>query len=414
MSVPIFAISRGTNPEDFIEEFLEMTSGSMSPEIFRQWSAIALVAGACERRIWAQVGDRQAFPNLYIFLVAPPGVGKYIIEDIHSLWTETLEPGTKSPAFHVAPTSTTKASLVDELAKRGTVRLAHAGPPIEYHSLLVAAEEIGVLLPSYDTEYISVLNKVYNNPPVHEETRRTGSVREVIIPFPQLNIIAGVQPGWLASSFPEEAWSTGLTARLIMIYAPESAHQDMFATTPDIEFKRLQVLRRMGQISSLYGELPWQPEAKERLRLWNMTGGPPRPTHSKLEHYSRRRGLHALKLSIVSTVARSARTILLSDVDRAIEWLCEAEALMPDIFRSMIGKSDHQVIEELYHYILGLFQMHKGKPIPEQKIWAFLQQRVPSDKIPRIIEVAERSGTIERLAGESAYKPKAKEGGFVE
>src|SRR5438067_5724999 len=92
---------------DFIESFLKLTEGTRTPELFRLWSAIALVGGALERRVWINNGDGTVFPNMFILLVAPPGVGKFVIEEVRSLWTESCEPGTKIPAFHVAPDNMT-------------------------------------------------------------------------------------------------------------------------------------------------------------------------------------------------------------------------------------------------------------------------------------------------------------------
>src|SRR5262249_4747742 len=156
------------------------------------------------------------FPNLYVLLVAPPGVGKQVIDDVWELWSGVSEPGSSDTVLHVAPDSMSKAALMDTLAASLRIRHHASGGPSSYHSLCVAAEEFSVMLPGYDLEYIGALNKIYNNPVKHSERRRAASVKELTIEFPQLNILAGVQPGWLGSVFPEEAWSTGLASRMIM------------------------------------------------------------------------------------------------------------------------------------------------------------------------------------------------------
>jgi P2-related tail formation protein len=102
------------------------------------------------------------------------------------------------------------------------------------------------------------------------------------------------------------------------------------------------------------------------------------------------------------------RYIELADVERAIGWLIEAERLMPDAFRAMIGKSDHQIIEELYMHLVNLYAMAKNNPVHVSKLFAFAMQRAPTDKVSKIIEVAERSNMIERIAGTDLYKPKAR------
>ena len=106
---------------DLISDFMLYTQDYRTSEIHRTWSAITLVGGACERRIWIDVGSYITYPNLYVFLVAPPGHGKGIIEVVRQLWTETRDlehgrgNGEMNNAFHVAPQNVTRASIIDDL-----------------------------------------------------------------------------------------------------------------------------------------------------------------------------------------------------------------------------------------------------------------------------------------------------------
>lgn len=393
--------------EDFIDLFLHYTEGDISPEMFRLWSAISLVAGALERRVWIKNGSRFAYPNLYTLLVAPPGVGKGIIENVRDLWTETCQPGTKTPAFHVAPDSMTKASLIDTLEEASTSFLGTGGAPFRYNSLLVAAEEFSVLLPAYDMEYIGVLNSIWQNKARHEERRRHGRKQQTMIENPTLNLLGGAQPAWLAALFPEEAWNTGLARRLVMIYATDTPHRSLFYDPEVDESIRALVLKRLGDMSGLYGQMQWEGEAIQSLDGWYMRGdplmgGPPVPEHSKLQHYNRSRGLLALKLCIIASIARSLEKVIrLIDVERALGWLIEAERRMPDIFRAMVGRSDRDVIDELHMYLMALFQRDKKK-VPGEALRRFLLERVPHEKVETIIAAAERANIIARVASASA------------
>lgn len=382
---------------DFIERWMEVTDGVSSPDQFRLWSGISLVAGALERRVWARAARAQTFPNLYVLLTAAPGVGKQVINLAKELWRGAKEPG-GAPAFRVAPTQMTKASLVDALAKAKQFKITKFGN-MEYHSMLIAAEEFQVLLPSYDTEYIATLNEVFNNPDVpYEEHRRTGSVREVSIPYPQLNILAGVQPSYFVSTFPEEAWSTGLARRIIMIYAAEGKFQELFQDQGDPRDHPLWtgLLAALGELSGLAGPCSWDPEGAELLAKWHQAKGPPVPIHVKLAGYKNSRTMFAIKLSIISAVARSGGLVILeSDVRRALSWLLNAEREMPDVFREMVGKSDTQVINELHYMMIMEQGKQKGKVrITTEMLWDFMRERVPSEKIEKILLSAQRSGLI--------------------
>jgi len=274
--------------------------------------------------------------------------------------------------------------------------------------MLVAAEEFGVFLPAYDLDFIGVLNKVYNAPNIYTEERRFGPARELEIHKPIMTILGGVQPAWMSSVFPEEAWGMGLTSRIIMVYAGSGEPSNPFNEGTERPVERVKLLEKLGKLSQLYGRLEWSDEASKRVIQWHMSGSPPAPTHSKLEHYCRRRTLHLIKLSMISSVSRTTRVgmIDLIDVERGLEWLLEVEKSMPDAFRSMMGRSDHQVIEELYNHLVALYNIARQEPIHESRLYTFLQQRIPSDKIWRIMDVAERSGYISRVAGTENYLPK--------
>lgn len=406
----------GRMTEDFIETFLLHTEGSSSPPLFRLWSAISLLAGACERRVWIEVGQRKSYPNLFVLLVAPPGVGKFIIEEVRELWSEVCQPGTKIPAFNVAPDSMTKASLIDTLAKSTTMFLGTGGAPYKYHSLLVAAEEFSVLLPAYDMEYIGVLNSIWSNKERHEESRRHGPARSVVIDRPMLNMIGGAQPAWLSALFPEEAWSTGLARRLVMIYSTETPHRSLFYDPGTDATLRQKVLDLLGEISQLFGRLRWEGPAMEALDKWYMSGGPnvggaPVPEHSKLQHYNRSRGYFALKLCIIAALARSREMVIrLADVDRALGWLLEAERFMPDIFRAMLGKSDRDVLDELHMYASAMFQRSGArKKVAGEDLRRFLLERVPHEKVETLIGAAERANLLARIGGtQDDWIPKAR------
>jgi hypothetical protein len=135
--------------------------------------------------------------------------------------------------------------------------------------------------------------------------------------------------------------------------------------------------------------------------------------HSKLQNYNGRRILQYLKLLMIAAVSRSVLTelelvIRVDDIERARHWLLEAESFMPDIFREMKSKSDFQLIQELHFAMWTVYSARKKAPIHAEFIHAFLAERVPSEKIAKIIETAINTGMIQRLAGTTdQFSPKA-------
>lgn len=386
---------------DWISSFLSYTDGMPSPEIFRLWSAISAVGGALERRVWVRTARSSLYPNLFTLLVAPPGIGKsQAINPVADVWR-----GCKK--LKVAPDNVTKAALIDALSEANN-KVSLPSGILEYHALLVACSELGVFLPAHDLEFLSVLNDIYDNRPSYTENRRSLS-KQIAIKNPQLTILAGTQPGFLANLLPDEAWSMGFTSRIIMIYSGETPEIDLWADSAgqDKEFERMVIGLRPAE--RLYGAFGWEPEAQHKMTQFNFNRRASEPEHSKLLHYNSRRTIHVLKLSQIAAVSsRMEMVIRACDVDRAIDWLLAAEAVMPDIFREMKRKSDTDVISELHFFMWRIYVKEK-KPIHEARLFNFLREHIPSDKILRLLDIAQKSNIVQRVAGtENLYVPRAK------
>ena len=390
---------------DFLDTFMNYTEHVPSPDIFRVWAGISCVAGALERRVWARVYPTPTFANLFVSLVATPGIGKGVIDVVAKLWRHTRDER-KRPMFHVMPDSVNAASMLLAFkdAKKTMVRdgkLLH-----EYHSLLVPNEEMGVLMPAHDMELLGRLNYIFTNPEFIRVLRvYQKEVLEII--HPQLNILTGAQPGFLASMLPEEAWSMGFTSRLIMVYAGLGKEVKLFAEQTGVREAEQSLLAMLGELGQLEGQFKWEPKAAEALVNWNSSGRLPVPEHSRLTHYNNRRLQFVIKLSMIAAVSRERDLVIRhEDVTRAFDWLFPTEAVMPDIFREMVHKSDNQTLLELHFFMWKEWMRTGKKPLHESRLWLFMQARVPSDKIPRILDALLRSGMATRAEGTQLYTPR--------
>jgi len=265
------------------------------------------------------------------------------------------------------------------------------------------------LVPSHDLEFLNTLNHIFDGPRKYRENRRSRS-KQVDIEYPMLNILGGTQPAYLSSLLPEEAWGMGFTSRLIMVYSAESVPVELF-DLKEHDTKLAEKLQLdLDAMGSLFGRVEWDPEVKAQTSAWAAAGLPPIPTHSRLQNYNARRLLHFLKLCTISSVSRSS-DLLIKEEDflRAQQWLLEVEDKMPDIFREMNGKSDKQVIDDLHSYLWRLYVRDK-KPIHISRIVKFLQDKIPAEKVMRVLDLCQRSHTIERVAGtEDMFLPSVRD-----
>lgn len=401
----------------WVSAFIEVTEATGSPDILRRWAAIACISGVLERKVWLKTSRGELYPNMYTVLTGPPGVGKSVpLKMVEKLWRSIG--GQSGDKLHVAPNSLTKAALIDTLndSPRRIVRPADNPPYVEFHSLLVMAGELGVLLPAYDNEFMNTLTDLYDGG-YYAERRRTNSLKYEI-EKPTLNILGGTTPSYLQNLMPEGAWSQGFASRTLFIYAGQQVVTDFF-DEPEDSTQTFELLEKdLSVIASRFGEMKIEESAKATFVAWHKAGGPPIPDHPKLEHYLTRRSVHLLKLMMVAAHARQGNSmrIEMADYQLALNWLLEAEAAIPDIFRSMVGiGSDGQVQDELWHYAFKLWAKNK-EPIPEHRLVQFLRERVPSHNVMRVLDVMVRAGVFEANVlsanGIVGYKPAPRSASF--
>ena len=391
-------------PISYVDTFLAHTANSASPEIFRKWAAIYSVGAALERRVWVETKNSKTYPNMYVVLVAPPGVGK-------SAAIEGAEPFlTSLEDHHFGASSLTKAAMIDELkdAVRRFVRPTENPPVIQFNSLALLSSELGVLIPEYDREFMAALTDLWDCQS-YKERRRTKDLK-IVIEQTQLNMLAACTPAYLMSTLPEGAWDQGFLSRVMLIYSGEIILGDMFSENASQAADSRVLRSRLKEIGhqDFYGKMTFTDEAKQCFSNWYQNGQEPKPEHPKLVNYSTRRPRHLLKLCMIASANESsAKIIERRHVEQALDWLVEAEFFMPDIFKAMKNGGDSKAIEDTWFHVYTIYMKENKKPVREGRIIHFLQERVPAHSILRVLETMVRSGMLveDNSVGGKTYRP---------
>ena len=200
MAVPKLATVPTRKLGDWVDAFLEYSEILSSPGLFRKWAAISTLAGALERKVWVRTLGSNLYPNLYTILIGPPGVGKtMVLDEVGQMWSGLEE-------HHVAPSSVSAASLIDALkdAERKILRPGEDPNFVQFNSLLIASNELGVFMPAYDPDFMSRLTDLYDNKR-YSERRRTRDLK-LTIDHPQVNLLAATTPSSMNGMLPEGAW----------------------------------------------------------------------------------------------------------------------------------------------------------------------------------------------------------------
>lgn len=350
------------------------------------------------------------YPNMYVILVGPPGVGKTEVTwRVRAMW-KGLE------THYVGSSSITKASMMDELAEATRRRIVATGGqnglnPVEtFNSLLLCVNELGVLIPAYDNEFMNALTDLWDCKDYSEKRRHSKNKDPIDIKKTQLNMLAACTPSYLQGTLPEGAWDQGFISRTMLIYSGETQVRSLFEEM-NISQEELSMIEEvLESISDLYGEITFTKEAAELIDHFHLTRGEPAPEHPKLMSYKIRRTVHLLKLCMVMSMSRSNELIIRKeDFQRAMDTLIEAETAMPEIFKAMTQGGTGKVMEETWYYVFTTYTKEQ-KPILKHRLIQYLQERVPVHNIDTVIDMMEQGKMIEKilLPAGTAYKPLAK------
>ena len=334
-----------------------------------------------EQRVWIDT-QGPLFPNLYILLVGHPGIGK----------SRTIDAGmkfyleTESPAL--GATSLTMASLTDAMeASKRKIANHLTGEMHEYNTLAIFADELSAFMHEWNLELVAGLTKFFDCS-YYSQRRRVGDIN-IKIERPQLNMLCGTTPANLLKFVPESAWEQGFTSRLILIYSDKRPLVDVF-NTPKRDMPK-EMIHDLTSISNLYGEFDWTDEFQEYANKWRSIDLEPIPTHPRLKHYLTRRFSHMLKLAIISSVDRKNELMLdLTDFNRAMAWLVEAENRMPEIFAAVGGGADAKALDEMQHQVKSA----TGGVISEARLIRAAKDLLPLNKIKDGINTMIASGMI--------------------
>ena len=150
---------------NWIDEFVADTPATESPILFRKWCAIATLSGLAQRRIWCDIGKGALFPNQFILLVSPPGVGKSVVlKMVEQVWA-------LNKSIFIGDETTTIPGLLDYM-QDCEAPVSYSGIVEQTHPVSVACREYGTYMKSYDLSALNLLNDFWDCPKSFSEMTR--------------------------------------------------------------------------------------------------------------------------------------------------------------------------------------------------------------------------------------------------
>lgn len=378
--------------DNWIDGFMKYTDGLPTSDLFREWTGIFIIGAALERKVYMRtLKNKKLFPNLQVFLIASPGIGKTV------LTSTVIELFEHLPEHKRASSDVSKASLLDELAEaKRSVGVEGIDEEASFNSLLILSNELGALLPSYDPAFLNLITELYDGNPFSERRRHRKKDDQIKMERPQVNMLCATTPSQLKDLMPEGAWDQGFAARTFMIFESKPAFMELFANSAVDKKLNSAVIEDLKSIGELMGEIHIEPEALEAARAWHRGGGQPQPNHPRLEHYkTRRTSMHIIKLAMIASVAESDDLIITErHFKTAQRWMLAAEKRMPYIFKSMHAGGDRQVLLDVW-YAARKEANQNGGLINNSRIFSLIQDRTSESwKVPHFLTNLVKLGVL--------------------
>jgi len=333
------------------------------------------------------------YPNLYIVLVGPSGSRK----------GTAMGPGYKMLSdlgIKMAAEAITREALIRELKKSSNTQIMPDGSSVYLHSsLTIFSQELTVFLGYNNQQLMADLCDWFD---CRERwTYRTKNMGEDEIIGVWVNLVGATTPELLQSTLPRDAIAGGLTARMIIVFAPKKYKTVVIPFETEKERTlRKHLISDLEKISMMCGEFKVTDGFIEQWSDWYTKQDQKPPFDDvRLAGYIERRPIHVLKLSMIMSASRSSSMVLEEqDIVNAINCLTVVERGMPKAF-SGVGKSK---ISDILTRVLSFISVRKEVSLEELMINNYFD--VDSIEMQRIILTLKDMGTVvEIVKGNKTY-----------
>lgn len=339
---------------DFIEAYLDYSSGHEGTPKTHRWSIISTLAAALERRVWIDRGFYVLYPNLYVFIVGKSGLVKK--STTTSIAVNLLR---ECKGIRLMSERVTAASLIKQMHSSGK-EFDYKGKKVKQSPVFVYASELSVFLNEVFGSTHELLTTFFDCTPNDPEKPWTYETRhsETLKVFgPCLNILGASTKTWLKKAIPGTEMEAGFSSRIIFVI--ESKPPDVLVAWPEIKPSHVnmkkQLVEDMQRIYALSGPFIISDQAKLAFTKWyefHMRNIVPMNMDPKFSGYMGRKGDLMLKLAMIRSV--SLRDDLVMQKEDLFWAGAQLEELEPEMRSTFEGAGNSPVGEitfEVRNYI---------------------------------------------------------------
>jgi hypothetical protein len=351
---------------------------------------MSVLSSALKRRCYIWYRGIKFFPNQYIILVGPPGIGK----------GESISAATRIAneikAINYIKDWVTPQEIIEELSagfqhihlKPGQVMTTNV---VQDHTCCIMAPELAVFLQQYDNLH-SLLCAWWDQNKFDYKTKNKG---KHVIEDMSVSLLGGCVPDYIRSLGKDRLApiTGGFTARTIFVYATEKfqlKNDNFGAPNHNSNILHNALVNDLKHITNITGELRISKDAE---KIWQQVY----QEHNKRgsidsdasTNFKSRISSHIIKTAITQSISESDSLIITRDhLERAIRDIEQVRDKVDIVFRS-IGESPLAVTMDK---VIKLVDM-KGM-VSYKELLKYVMRDATQDQLNGILTVLVKTGVV--------------------
>ncbi len=372
----------------FLSDYRDFCSGLEVPPSYNVFCSLVALSSLLGRKVWTYKGDYiRIYPNLYVVLVGPPGLGKNTAMEN----TEDLLLHYKVP---VSAEAVTREKLI--LDMQGQEQILDFLPPDDKYRVAspytVFATELSEFLGAGGIGMISFLTDIYSRNLYEYRTKNKGSV---FIRGPYLNLIAGTTPDWITTYLKDDIISGGFSRRCLFVYETSRfGSVPLPKITPPMRAAWERVLARSAAIRKLAGPFIWSDDATKFFIEW-YPSRLARPDPNLVGYYETK-DIQLLKVAMLVALSESDTLVLeRHHLIAGLELLSLVEQNLSRVFqgigRNELNAATTKVMDQVVNAPKLKMRLDGGdevsvNAIPEKRLRAFLWKDVQGYEMDAVLQ----------------------------
>lgn len=326
--------------EPWLDKYLEYVSETEAPDNYRYWCGISALATTLKRSVYVSRGAHlKIYPNHYIILVGPPGVGK------GTAMNPAIELIKEANVAHYMEDRISAEKAVENLANGFMAPHAHGGTLNmgKDHCATAVASELSIFLSTSDW-MLPLLCTMWDRNEFCYDTKKNGQITIKGLSF---GLLGGCTPDYIRRINRDvmAAVAGGFTARSIFSWASKKGKTIAWPDT-DVSALRDPLINDLRHIAqTCHGEFAFTPAAKKKFIEFYEDNDAANVDESEFEsevltNFRARMWSHVVKLAMILSISRSDDLIIeLEDLDKAIKEIWDVFKSLDVTFRG-VGESD--------------------------------------------------------------------------